>query len=81
MKKTFSIGGIHPNDSKISTNCPIEVLPAPSVVYISMAQHLGAPATPVVAAGDRTGYRRTCWIHFRFRAFICHRNGKICRSA
>ena len=53
MKKTFSIGGIHPNDSKISTNCPIEVLPAPSVVYISMAQHLGAPATPVVAAGDR----------------------------
>lgn len=50
---TFSIGGIHPNDSKISSNCKIEVLPTPSVVYISMAQHLGAPATPIVAVGDR----------------------------
>ena len=53
MKKTFSIGGVHPNDSKISASCKIEVLPVPQTVYISMSQHLGAPATPVVAAGDR----------------------------
>lgn len=52
MKKTFSIGGIHPHDSKISRNCRIEVLPVPSTVYISMAQHLGAPANPVVKVGD-----------------------------
>ncbi len=52
MKKTFSIGGIHPNDRKIAKDCPIEVLPVPSKVYISVAQHLGAPATPVVKAGD-----------------------------
>lgn len=52
MKKTFSIGGIHPHDSKISKDCKIEVLPVPSLVSISMAQHLGAPATPVVKAGD-----------------------------
>lgn len=52
MKKTFSIGGIHPHDSKISKDCKIEVLPIPSVVSISMAQHLGAPATPVVKPGD-----------------------------
>lgn len=52
MKKTFSIGGIHPHDSKISKGCMIEVLPVPSTVSISMAQHLGAPATPVVKAGD-----------------------------
>ncbi len=51
--KTFSIGGIHPRDSKISKDCTIEVLPLPSKVYISMAQHLGAPATPVVKAGDQ----------------------------
>ena len=53
MKKTFSIGGVHPADKKISAGCRIEVLPTPQTVYISMAQHLGAPATPVVAAGDK----------------------------
>ncbi len=53
MMKTFSIGGIHPNDSKISKDCRIEVLPLPSKVFISVAQHLGAPATPIVAAGDK----------------------------
>ncbi len=51
-KLTFSIGGIHPHDNKISRDCKIEVLPLPSTVYVSMAQHLGAPAKPVVAAGD-----------------------------
>jgi len=52
-KVTFRIGGIHPNDSKISRGCKIEELPLPEVVYVSMAQHLGAPATPVVAVGDQ----------------------------
>lgn len=51
--KTFSIGGVHPNAKKLSSSCPIEVLPLPSTVYISMAQHLGAPATPIVAVGDK----------------------------
>ncbi len=50
--KTFSIGGIHPKDSKIAKDCAIEILPLPSKVFISMVQHLGAPATPVVKAGD-----------------------------
>ena len=53
MKKTFSIGGVHPADSKISAGCKIEILPVPQTVYISMTQHLGAPATPVVAVGDK----------------------------
>ena len=52
MLKTFSIGGIHPSDKKISKDCRIEVLPVPSKVYISVAQHLGAPATPIVKPGD-----------------------------
>ncbi|MBQ1936630.1 MAG: electron transport complex subunit RsxC [Bacteroidales bacterium] len=51
-KLTFSIGGIHPHDNKISCDCKIEALPLPSTVYVSMAQHLGAPAKPIVAAGD-----------------------------
>ena len=52
-KLTFSIGGVHPNDSKLSKDCRIEVLPLPQTVYVSVAQHLGAPAVPVVAAGDK----------------------------
>jgi len=51
-KITFSIGGVHPNDSKVSRGCAIETLPLPPTVYVSMAQHLGAPAKPIVAVGD-----------------------------
>lgn len=50
---TFKMGGIHPNDKKISERCKVEVLPLPEKVSVSMAQHLGAPATPIVAVGDR----------------------------
>ena len=52
MKKTFRIGGVHPHDNKISAEAAIEVFPAIETAYVSMAQHLGAPATPVVAVGD-----------------------------
>ena len=50
---TFRIGGVHPDDAKLSRGCAIEVLPLPQTVYISMAQHLGAPAKPIVAVGDK----------------------------
>ena len=52
-KLTFSMGGVHPNDSKYARECAIEELPLPQTVYVSMAQHLGAPAKPVVAVGDK----------------------------
>lgn len=52
-KITFSIGGVHPDDSKLAKDRAIEVLPLPQTVYVSMAQHLGAPAKPIVAAGDK----------------------------
>lgn len=51
-KRTFSIGGVHPADSKISRECGIQALPVPQKVYISIAQHIGAPAKPIVAVGD-----------------------------
>ena len=51
-KLTFSIGGIHPADNKISRGCKIETLPLPPKVYVSMFQHLGAMAKPVVQVGD-----------------------------
>ncbi|MBQ0096462.1 MAG: electron transport complex subunit RsxC [Bacteroidales bacterium] len=50
---TFKMGGIHPDDKKISARSKVEILPLPSKVYVSMAQHLGAPANPVVAVGDQ----------------------------
>lgn len=53
MSKTFPIGGIHPHDSKISCDCAVQDLPLAPLFSVSMSQHLGAPAKPVVAPGDR----------------------------
>lgn len=53
MSKTFSIGGIHPHDNKISKEAAIENFPLVETAYISMSQHLGAPAEPIVAKGDK----------------------------
>ena len=52
MLKTFSIGGIHPPENKLSANSPIEILPIPSVVTIPVAMHIGAPAKVCVKKGD-----------------------------
>lgn len=50
---TFPKGGVHPNDKKfIAKNEQIEVMPRVKLVKVSLAQHLGAPATPQVAVGD-----------------------------
>ena len=77
-KITFSIGGIHPNDSKLARERAIEVLPLPEVVYVSMAQHLGAPAKPVVAVGDSV---KTGRIHFRVCPQSCDRYRQVYRPA
>jgi electron transport complex protein RnfC len=50
--KTFSIGGIHPTDRKISAGKSIEVLPLPKRVAVPVAQHIGAPAKTEVKKGD-----------------------------
>ena len=47
------MGGVHPEENKISTNAVIETMPVPEQVVVLMNQHLGAPATPVVAKGDQ----------------------------
>ena len=45
--------GIHVPDMKeLCKNSPIKNLPLPQKVYISMTQHIGAPAIPVVAVND-----------------------------
>jgi electron transport complex protein RnfC len=50
--KTFSIGGVHPAENKLSAGRPVEKLPLPAAVTILMAQHIGAPAEPLVKKGD-----------------------------
>ncbi|MBR6279872.1 MAG: electron transport complex subunit RsxC [Bacteroidales bacterium] len=52
-KLTFPMGGVHPDDTKYARDCAIEVLPLPPVVYVSVSQHLGAPAVTCVAVGDK----------------------------
>jgi electron transport complex protein RnfC len=52
MLKTFKIGGVHPPENKLSKDKKIEVLPLPKTVFIPVAQHIGAPSTPVVKKGD-----------------------------
>ncbi len=52
MLKTFRLGGVHPPENKISANKKIEDLPIPKTVFIPVAQHIGAPATPIVKKGD-----------------------------
>lgn len=53
MFKAFK-GGIHPKDMKqLTENLAIEVMPVSSKLIIPVRQHIGAPATPVVAKGDQ----------------------------
>ena len=53
MLKTFPKGGIHPKESKFSAGNKIEILPLPKTVTIPISQHIGAPAEPVVAKGEK----------------------------
>ena len=51
--KTFPIGGIHPSDNKLSAGRAVEEMALPDTVTLPLAQHIGAPAIPRVAKGDR----------------------------
>lgn len=37
----------------LTKDLAIETMPAPETVYLSMSQHIGAPAVPIVAVGDK----------------------------
>jgi len=50
--KTFTPGGIHPPENKLSANMVIGYLPIPESVTIPVSQHSGAPATTIVNKGD-----------------------------
>lgn len=50
--KTFTIGGVHPKENKLSRGKKIELAPIPERVIISLSQHVGAAANAVVGIGD-----------------------------
>ncbi len=49
---SFSRGGVHPPENKLGERTPITVMERPKKVYIPLSQHIGAPATAIVAKGD-----------------------------
>ncbi len=52
MLKTFSKGGVHPPENKLSAIQTIEQLALPKMVSIPISQHIGAPASPIVKKND-----------------------------
>lgn len=51
--KTFSIGGIHPEENKLSHEVATVVAPLPKQATFPLSQHIGAPAKAVVKKGDK----------------------------
>lgn len=49
--KTFTLGGVHPEENKLSADKAIETLPLPGKVYVPVSQSLGAPSKVVVEKG------------------------------
>ena len=71
MLKTFSIGGVHPHENKLSAHQPIIKAEIPAKAAILLGQHIGAPAKPIVAKGDvvrfsvRLGKDKCCIVCIR----------------
>ncbi|MFQ3578813.1 MAG: electron transport complex subunit RsxC [Bacteroidales bacterium] len=53
MVRTFTKGGVHPQENKLSSAEPIQIFPIPEVAVVLVSQHLGAPAIVKVKKGDK----------------------------
>lgn len=51
--RTFRIGGIHPDENKLSNDAVTQPAPLPKQAIFPMGQHIGAPAKPIVKKGDK----------------------------
>lgn len=51
--RTFRIGGIHPEENKLTSEMPTKVAELPKQAFFPLSQHIGAPAKPVVTKGDK----------------------------
>ncbi len=50
--KTFSIGGVHPEENKLTNEMATVQAPLPKQAVFPLSQHIGAPTKPVVKRGD-----------------------------
>lgn len=50
---SFKIGGIHPEENKLTAEVATQVAPLPTQAVFPLSQHIGAPAKPVVGKGDQ----------------------------
>lgn len=66
--KTFKIGGIHPEENKLTKECAITTFPLPKQATIFFTQHLGAPSTPIIQKGDKV---KVGQLIAKADAFIC----------
>ena len=51
--RTFSIGGIHPDENKLTHEAKTQMAALPKQAIFPLSQHIGAPAKPVVKKGDK----------------------------
>lgn len=51
--RTFSMGGVHPEENKLTAESATVVAPLPEQAIFPLGQHIGAPAKPVVKRGDK----------------------------
>lgn len=51
--RTFRIGGIHPEENKLTNDAATQVAALPKQAVFPLSQHIGAPAKPVVQKGDK----------------------------
>lgn len=51
--KTFRMGGVHPEENKLSAEVKTVEAALPQQAVFPLSQHIGAPAKPVVARGDK----------------------------
>ena len=57
--KTFSPGGVHPEENKLTKDVPIKTMPTPRQVIIPLLQHLGKPAKVLVKPKDAVKKAKT----------------------
>ena len=50
--RTFRIGGVHPEENKLTHEAATQVAALPKQAIFPLSQHIGAPAKPVVQKGD-----------------------------
>lgn len=51
--RTFRIGGVHPEENKLTDDAVTQVAALPKQAVFPLSQHIGAPAKPVVKKGDK----------------------------